>query len=66
MEEIRAIARERGLRPGQRKKADLVHLIQEQEGNPVCYGSAASEGECARTDCLWRPDCIREGASRPG
>ena len=62
MEEIRAVARERGLRPGQRKKADLVRLIQEQEGNPVCYGSAAGEADCDRTDCMWRTDCFREGA----
>ena len=61
MEEIRAIARERGVKPGARKKADLVRLIQEQEGNLTCFGSAAGEADCDRSDCLWRPDCFREG-----
>lgn len=64
MEEIRAIARERGVKPGQRKKADLVRFIQEQEGNPTCFGSIAEEADCDRTDCLWRVDCLREGAQQ--
>lgn len=56
--EILGIAAERGMRGVSRlRKADLVRAIQKDEGNYPCFGTA--HGQCDRTDCLWRGDCLR-------
>lgn len=56
MEEIKEIARQRGVKTGKMKKGEVIRAIQEAEGNPTCFdtGNAA---ECAQDDCLWREDC---------
>ena len=59
LESIRAMARERGLRPGRAKKAELVRMIQRDEGSFDCFGTAV-DGVCDQPDCLWRADCLRE------
>lgn len=59
MEEIRAIARSRGIEPGAMGKTGLVRAIQRAEGNLDCYGTA-TELECEQEDCLWREDCYFE------
>ncbi len=56
LEEIKAIARERGIQPGKMKKADLVRAIQQAEGNEPCYASDRA-ATCGQQDCLWRDDC---------
>lgn len=56
--EILKIASKKGLRGiSKLRKADLVRAIQSHEGNYPCYGTA--DGECDRTDCLWREDCLK-------
>lgn len=56
VEEIRAIARKRGLKPGRMKKAELVRAMQGAEGNSACYETGKA-GECGQEQCLWRDDC---------
>ncbi len=57
MPEIRAKARQLGIRPARMKKADLIRTIQTTEGNTPCFGS--SGGHCAYADCCFIGDCLR-------
>jgi Rho termination factor, N-terminal domain len=59
MKEIRAMARQLGIRSTQMQKDDLIRAIQRAEGNFDCYGTAV-EGECDQEECLWREDCFIE------
>lgn len=56
VENIKEIARERGIKTGKMKKVELIRIIQEQEGNPTCFASGKA-GECGENRCLWREDC---------
>ncbi len=56
VDEIRAIARDRGLNPGKLKKAEIVRAIQAAEGNPCCFETATAD-RCGQASCLWRDDC---------
>jgi hypothetical protein len=57
MEEIKGIARGKGIMSGKMKKGDLIRIIQTTEGNFPCFGRLSLES-CDRTECLWRPDCV--------
>ncbi|MDU0458438.1 MAG: SAP domain-containing protein [Geobacteraceae bacterium] len=57
IDEIKEIARNRGVRTGKVKKSELVRAIQLAEGNRPCFDSDSS-GECGQSDCLWRKDCV--------
>ncbi len=57
MQEVVAIAKERGLKPGRSKKADLIHLIQNSEGNAQCFACEGASN-CDQHQCLWREDCL--------
>ncbi len=56
MTEIRAIARERGIRSGRMNKTELVRTIQRQEGNADCFNTGQMAG-CGQDQCLWYTDC---------
>jgi hypothetical protein len=56
MNQIKAFARRKGLRPRQQKKAELIRSIQAAENNPVCYMTHQVDN-CGETSCLWRSDC---------
>lgn len=56
VEEIKEIARQRGVKAVKLKKGELVRAIQESEGNPTCFDTGAVNG-CSQADCLWRQDC---------
>jgi len=58
MDEIKNIARSRGLNPGRLKKVDLVRAIQNKEGNESCFQTGQA-GECGQDQCLWREDCLK-------
>lgn len=58
LEQVRAIAKEMGINPGQIKKAELIRAIQRAEGNDDCFGTGQSQS-CGQAGCLWRDDCIR-------
>ncbi len=54
--DIKEIARQRGINPAKLKKVDLVRAIQADEGNPACY-MTGFKSECGQLKCLWRDDC---------
>lgn len=54
--EIKQLAKDRGLTPGRMRKAELIHSLQRQEGNPQCYATNSS-ATCGQPHCLWRSDC---------
>ena len=62
LEEIRSIAKSRGIKPSHLPKAELIKSIQTREGNFDCFATAYS-GECDQTGCSWRKDCF-EAARR--
>lgn len=65
MQEVRTIAKERGLKSGNMKKIDLIRMIQAQEGNFACFATAA-EGLCDQGGCLWREDCFEAAKKAAG
>ena len=56
MLDIKAKAKDLGIRSGKMKKEDLIRAIQEEEGNFPCFGSAMEH--CSQEDCCWREDCL--------
>lgn len=56
MIDIKAKAKDLGLKSGKMKKEELIRAIQEKEGNFPCFGSALER--CSQTDCCWREDCL--------
>jgi len=56
VDEIKKIAKVKGIKAGSQKKAELVRTIQKAEGNEDCFetGKAAV---CGQDACLWREDC---------
>ena len=56
MQEIRAIAKRGGIKPGRATKAQLIRQIQRGEGNFDCFGTA--QADCDQGACLWRSDCL--------
>jgi hypothetical protein len=56
VDEIRSIARERGIKAGKMTKAELVQAIQRAEGNCDCFGDAGRV-PCDQGHCLWFGDC---------
>lgn len=57
MQEIRNIAKERGLKAGKMNKTDLIRTIQRAEGNADCFWTEHVI-TCGQTNCLWREDCL--------
>ena len=56
MQQVKSVAKERGVKPGSLKKNELVQAIQLAEGNLPCYATGKSD-ECGEKDCLWMEDC---------
>jgi hypothetical protein len=56
MNDIKEIARQRGINPAKMKKVDLIRAIQADEGNNACC-STGVKNECGQDECLWRDDC---------
>lgn len=57
LEDVRGIAKSRGVHPGKLSKINLIKILQRKEGNFDCFATAFS-GECDQTGCLWREDCF--------
>jgi hypothetical protein len=49
-----------GLKPGKRKKADLIHAIQDKEGYEPCFQTGRAS--CDQLICCWRSDCLVESS----
>ncbi|KAF0218889.1 MAG: hypothetical protein FD174_2672 [Geobacteraceae bacterium] len=54
--EIRELAKKKGVKAGKMKKSELVRAIQQAEGNPCCFDTGHA-AECGEEKCLWREDC---------
>jgi hypothetical protein len=59
LQEVKAIAKERGVDYGRMRKEELIKAIQRAEGNNDCFGTSLSM-ECGQISCLWREDCLKE------
>lgn len=57
LEDVRNIAKTRGVHPGKHSKIELIKTLQSEEGNFDCFATAYS-GECDQLNCLWRQDCF--------
>ncbi|MHC4187520.1 MAG: SAP domain-containing protein [Planctomycetota bacterium] len=58
--EVREKAKYLGIVHGKMKKAELIHTIQEWEGNTPCFGR--SDGQCTNEACCFIVDCLRTRA----
>jgi len=61
MNQVRAMAKSKGVKVGGVSKAEAIRRIQRQEGNFDCFATAQN-GECDQYDCLFREDCLAESA----
>lgn len=57
LQEIKVIAKSKGIKNINIKKADLIRAIQRAEGNFDCFGSINAH-QCDQVKCLWREDCL--------
>jgi hypothetical protein len=55
-QEITKYAKALNIKPGKKRKADLIRLIQSTEGNFPCFGNAVDY--CDQDKCRWREDCL--------
>ena len=55
--EIKKKAEGLGINPGKMKKVELIHAIQQAEGNEPCYGK--SNGQCSESACCFIADCLK-------
>ncbi|NLD92434.1 MAG: SAP domain-containing protein [Fibrobacter sp.] len=56
--EIKKKAKAMGISNSRLEKEELVHAIQESEGNFPCYKTA--NDFCDQVECCWREDCLSE------
>jgi hypothetical protein len=56
LNEIKQLAKDRGITPGRMRKAELIHSLQIQEGNPPCFDTGIAS-QCGQAHCLWRSGC---------
>jgi hypothetical protein len=61
MSEVKAKAEGLGIKPGRTGKVDLIHAIQNKEGNFPCFQTGLEV--CDQFNCCWRNDCLPGGAS---
>jgi hypothetical protein len=55
--ELRVIAKNMGIDPRKKNKANLIKTIQSKEGNVPCFKTAGSY--CDQEDCCWQRDCYK-------
>ena len=56
VKELRAIAKELGIKTSNLRKPELIRSIQRAEGYFDCIGTAVDY--CDQVDCLFRVDCL--------
>jgi hypothetical protein len=56
LQEIKKVAKKKGLDTAQVTKDELIRAIQLGEGNVPCFGIGKAT-ECGQSTCLWREDC---------
>ncbi|MHC4757436.1 MAG: SAP domain-containing protein [Planctomycetota bacterium] len=57
MGDVKEKAKYLGIVPGKMKKAELIHTIQQWEGNTPCFGKC--NGECTNDECCFITDCLK-------
>jgi hypothetical protein len=57
LREIKIIAKDKGIKPINMKKSEIIRAIQRAEGNSDCFDSTKAK-ECDQIRCLWREDCV--------
>lgn len=57
MPELKEKAKALGVALGRKKKAELIHTVQEAEGYTPCFGR--SNGQCPQSDCCFMEDCVK-------
>lgn len=57
LNEIKEKAKALGIIPGKMKKPELIHAIQQTEGNTPCFGR--SNGQCLQSECCFMRDCLK-------
>lgn len=58
LKKVKDIAKTKGIKVGNMKKANIIRTIQKTEGNSDCFGTA-SAGVCDQINCLWKEDCLQ-------
>lgn len=58
LDDVKSLAREKGIKLGKLNKADLIRAIQTQENNTPCFLTGVES--CDQYQCLWRDDCFPE------
>jgi hypothetical protein len=58
IQEIRELAKGKGIGVGKLKKTELVRAIQRAEGYSDCFATPYVH-ECNQHHCLWREDCMK-------
>ena len=56
IQDIKDIAKKKGINAGKMTKTDLIRAIQIAEGNNACFATS-SVLTCGQMNCLWRADC---------
>ena len=57
MREIKEKAKELNIKPGKKRKGELIRFIQTTEGNFPCFDYA--QDFCDQLKCCWRNDCLK-------
>jgi len=56
LDDVKKIAKDRGIPIKNMKKTDIIRTIQRDEGNIDCYNTDSSD-TCGQLSCIWRDDC---------
>jgi predicted xylose isomerase-like sugar epimerase len=58
MKDVRALAKDKGVKIGSLNKVQAVRAIQLVEGNFDCFARAV-DGYCDQQGCLFHDDCLK-------
>lgn len=58
MADVKTKAKSLGITSGRMKKIDLIHSIQQTEGNVQCFQTGLVE--CDQYGCCWRDECMND------
>ena len=58
LQEIKEIAKKKGIKAGKMSKVELIRTIQRAEGNNACFATSYVR-DCNQINCLWREDCMK-------
>jgi len=56
IQDIKVIAKKKGVNAGKMEKTDLIRAIQIAEGNNACFATSSVQ-TCGQMNCQWRADC---------